>query len=281
VQGIDVCLEEGLDSAHLWIDTDRYRAEDTGHDYPVTWLGQVYELVVYAERDGMRRLTIWDNIRRLLQPNDLTIAELAAIVDKRHASLQIAHLSRAAIGFCNLTAVNLDSLGMRACKAAEEGCTERSVVAYNMMHLFNVPIFISGMIGVHRIIRPFTVTSLSISGKSRFNCQTTFVAFIRRRGRKAPTLRIKLSHVDAQVPLFLLQPDRHAANPDGFRYFIRAERSDLVDASIDTLNLAFRHSVWVCIVIFPSKVDHAAGRKHTSAKRPHRSTIEDTDSFNT
>ena len=66
-------------------------------------------------------LAIRDDVWRLLQANDLTIGKFAAIVDDRHAALQIALLARASIGLFDATAVDLYSHSVCAVEAAEEG----------------------------------------------------------------------------------------------------------------------------------------------------------------
>lgn len=121
VDDVEVGLEERLDDALLGVDADGDAAEDAGDLDPVAGLGDVDELVVDAEADGMRRLTVGHLVRRLLKPDDLPVGELAPVVDQAHGAVLAAHLARAPVRLGDPAAVDLDGLGVAAGEAAEEG----------------------------------------------------------------------------------------------------------------------------------------------------------------
>ena len=74
-------LEEAFDRPSSWVDAHGYAAEYARDDETVTRLAHVYELVVRAQGDRVRGLPVWNRIGRLLQPDDLTVCKLAAVVD--------------------------------------------------------------------------------------------------------------------------------------------------------------------------------------------------------
>jgi len=84
VDDVDVRLEQGLNRPVARVNADGDGPEDAGDHDAVTGLGEVDELVVDAERNRVRRLTVGDGVGRLLEPDDLLVSERAAVVDEAH-----------------------------------------------------------------------------------------------------------------------------------------------------------------------------------------------------
>ena len=79
---------------------------------------EVHKLVVAAQDDGMRGLPVGYSVGGLLQPDDLSIGELAAIVNEAHRAHCTTDIAGAAVRLGNAAAFNLDSVGVRALQAA-------------------------------------------------------------------------------------------------------------------------------------------------------------------
>lgn len=69
----------------------------------------------------MRRLTIGNRIWGLLKANDLSVRELASVVDERHRTHGSTDVTRAAGRFVDLATVDFDLDGVRAGETTEEG----------------------------------------------------------------------------------------------------------------------------------------------------------------
>lgn len=107
--------------------------------------------------------------RRLLETNDLTVGELAAVVNEAHRALEAANFTRALVRLGDLSTVNLDGDGVRAGIAAEERWPEgaSSVRVDAARTKDDIPSFMSGMMGVARMTRPLMQTILSISASAK------------------------------------------------------------------------------------------------------------------
>lgn len=69
----------------------------------------------------MRRLTVWDHVRRFLKLDDLFICKARSIVHDLHRIGRLANGTRASGGLSDLATVNVHFDGMIANGAAEEG----------------------------------------------------------------------------------------------------------------------------------------------------------------
>ncbi len=111
---IEVRLEQTLEGALARVRAHGHAAVDACYDDAVSRLRDVDELVVHAERHGVRCLPVGDRVGRLLQPDDLSVRELAPVVHERHGAYGGADIARAASRLLDLAAVNLDLHGVRA-----------------------------------------------------------------------------------------------------------------------------------------------------------------------
>jgi hypothetical protein len=120
VDNIDIGLEQGFDGSLSWIDSNGDRSENTSNQYSVSWFRQVDKFVIDTQGDSVGSLTIGDSIGCFLESNDLLVEEGGSVVDERHGAFGSTHVSRAFIGFGNLSSVNVDLDGMLADGASEE-----------------------------------------------------------------------------------------------------------------------------------------------------------------
>ena len=113
--------EEALQRPLSWVHAHGHRAEDTSDDKAVSRLRDVNELIIYTQRDGVWRLAVGYCIGRFLQANDLSVCELAAVVDEGHGAHSCTDVAWAARGLVNFPALDVDLDGVVAGQAAEEG----------------------------------------------------------------------------------------------------------------------------------------------------------------
>src|SRR6267142_5949744 len=118
---IEECLEEALDRPAPRVHAHGHAAEYPGDDQAVARLAYVHELIVRAQGDRVRRLSVRDRVRRLLQPDDLAVCELATVVDEGHRADGRADVAWACRRLIDLTAVDFNLDGVVTGEAAEEG----------------------------------------------------------------------------------------------------------------------------------------------------------------
>ena len=109
----------------------------------------------------MRCLAIRHAVWSFLELDYLLVRKTGTVVDDLHRVCRRAHRSWACCWLSDLATINIDFDGVITDCTTEEGYTV-SDLTY-VVFLGNLPSFISGMIGVVRITRPLTLTSLSIS----------------------------------------------------------------------------------------------------------------------
>jgi hypothetical protein len=107
MEHVEIRFEEALDHALFRVDAHGDASKDARDFDAVAWLGRVHELVVYAETDAVRGLTVWDFVRGFLQSDHLAVCELAPVVDQAHSARLVAHFSRTAQWLGDFSPVDL------------------------------------------------------------------------------------------------------------------------------------------------------------------------------
>ena len=121
VQTINVRLEDVLHGPLPRVDANLVAFKDTGYLDSITGLTNVNQLIVSAERDGVRRLSIWHCIRSLLKLDYLLVRKSRSIVHNLHAVGSAANFTRTSGWLSDLATVDVDFQCMMAHRAAEEG----------------------------------------------------------------------------------------------------------------------------------------------------------------
>jgi len=119
VDHVDVCSVDISQNSLLWVDSDAHCFVDTYCLNSITWLHVVNEVLIHAEVNCVRGLTLRHSLWCLLQLYVLLIREVAAVVNHLEAIPSLAVF--ALIGLNNAPSLN-EFVLQKATLEALEGC---------------------------------------------------------------------------------------------------------------------------------------------------------------
>lgn len=115
---IDVRFEDILDGPLSRVDPDLVASKDTSDFNSVTSFADIDEIIVGAERDRMRSLSIGYTVWSLLQLDDLLVREPRSVVDDLEGVWLVA--ASTPRWFRDLATIDIDFDGVRAKCTLEE-----------------------------------------------------------------------------------------------------------------------------------------------------------------